>query len=179
MTAAVAVLESGRPLTFKEVAAESGVPERTVYRYFPTRHDLLTALFDWANRRIGYSGERPTDRLGAEALVRSAFPAFDEMSAVVDELLASPEGRRVRLRDKADRQESAIRLVRREVPTLDPTSRTRIAAVVQVLMSAGTWQALRDHWDLDGAEAAEAVALAIDVLLDGASAPSDEPEETR
>ena len=71
MAAAVTVLDAGRPLTFREVAAESGVPERTIYRHFPTRRELLEALFEWTNRRVGFAGERPADLASARALVLS------------------------------------------------------------------------------------------------------------
>jgi AcrR family transcriptional regulator len=172
MEGALAVLEGGRPLTFREVAVESGVAERTIYRHFPSRQDLLTALFEWSNRRMGFDGERPTDLDGAVALVRSAFPGFDELAPVVGELLTSPEGRAVRLADKAERQDAALRLVRREAPALDRKSTRRVAAIVQLLMTAGTWQSLRDYWDLEGDEAAEAVALALTMLFNGADVRS-------
>jgi len=45
-----------------------------------------------------------------------------------------------------------------------------VAAIVQLLTAAATWQTLRDYWDMDGAEAAETSALAIALVLDGARA---------
>ncbi|HEY8943962.1 MAG TPA: helix-turn-helix domain-containing protein [Polyangiaceae bacterium] len=167
--AAVAVLSDGRPLTFREVAIESGVAERTLYRHFASRTELLTALFEWSNRRMGCPGERPTDLAGATALVRAAFPGFDGLAPVVRELLTSPEGQAVRFADKSERQRSALELVRQEAPKLSRTDARRIAAVVQMLLTAVTWQALRDYWDMDGDEAAEAVTLALTLLLRGAN----------
>lgn len=172
---AVAVLQDGRLLTFREVAAESGVPERTIYRHFTSRTELLTALFEWSNRQMGFSGERPTDLTGATRLVRTAFPGSDLLAPVVRELLASPEGREVRLADKAERQRSALELVRHEAPKLSDTNTRRVAAVVQMFMTATTWQTLSDYWDIDGDEAAETVALALTLLLRGANTqPSPE-----
>ena len=40
--------------------------------------------------------------------------------------------------------------------------------MIQLLTSAAAWQTLRDFWEMDGNEAAEAVAVAIDLLLAGA-----------
>ncbi len=37
--------------------------------------------------------------------------------------------------------------------------------MVQVLGTAAVWQALRDFWAMDGAEAGDAVATVIDLLL--------------
>ena len=41
---------------------------------------------------------------------------------------------------------------------------------MQLLTTAATWNTLRDYWDMDGAEAAETAALAVELLLDGARA---------
>ena len=106
------LLAAGDDLTFAKVAAAAGVPERTVYRHFPTRVALLTAVFDWANERIGFRGTLPTDADGLVELVRRVFPGFDELAPVVRELLIAPEGRFVRLADKPDRQRAAAAVVR-------------------------------------------------------------------
>lgn len=164
----LAVLKAGEALTFARVAEAADVPERTVYRYFPTREALLNAMFAWANRKIGFSGELPTDEDAAQALVRRAFPGFDSIAPVIRELLAAPEGRAARLADKARRRAAAIALVRHEAPRLDKTTTLQVAAVVQLLTTASAWQTLHDYFDMDGDEAAEASALAIQLILSGA-----------
>lgn len=171
MVGLAAVLEAGRPLTFKEVAGASDVPERTLYRYYPNREALLAGAFEWANRRMGVERDgHPTDAAGATALVRRAFPGFDEVAAVVRELLAAPEGLAVRVADRPERHRAATALVRTEAPGLGRVTERRVAAAVQLLTSAGAWQTLRDYWDMDGVEAGETAALAIDLLLEGARA---------
>jgi AcrR family transcriptional regulator len=180
-----AVLDRGEGLTFARVAAAAGVPERTVYRHFPTREALLAAVFDWANRRIGFDGDLPGDVAGAAALVRRAFPGFDEVAPVVHELLVAPEGLMARLSDIERRRAAAVALARREAPGLDGADTRRLAAIAQLLTAAATWQGLRDYWGMDGAEAAEASALALDLLFAGARARTgagptprpDTPEE--
>jgi AcrR family transcriptional regulator len=172
----VALLDSGRSLTFKDVAVEAGVPERTVYRYFPTRTALLTAVFDWTNEQIGHEGPRPTTQAGLVALVRQAFRGFDDHASVVRQMLIEPEGRAARLADVAERRRSAIELVKHEAPGLDRATRDRVAAAVQILTVAATWQSLHDFWDLDGPAAAEASALAIELLLEAARARAHSPD---
>jgi AcrR family transcriptional regulator len=165
------LLAAGDDLTFAKVATAAGVPERTVYRHFPTRQDLLTAVFDWANERIGFAGvEPPADGAGAVELVRRAFPAFDELAPIIHELLIAPEGLPARLSGNDRRRRTALAVARHEAPGLDRTTTRRVAAVVQLLTAAATWQTLRDYWDMDGAEAAETSALAITLVLDGARA---------
>jgi AcrR family transcriptional regulator len=164
------LLGAGDELTFTKVAEAAGVPERTVYRHFTTREALLAAVFDWANRRIGFSGELPVDGAGAVKLVRRVFPGFDEIAPVIRELLIAPEGRVARLADRTKRRRAAVALVRHEVPNLGRTSTKRVAATVQLLTAASTWQTLRDYWEMDGEEAAETAALAIELVLEGARA---------
>ena len=167
------LLTAGDDLTFAKVARAAGVPERTVYRHFPTREALLTEVFHWANRRIGFGGDLPTDGAGVAELVRRVFPGFDEIGPVVRELLIAPEGRLARLAEADRRQDAAVALVDGEAPGLDATSARRVAAAVQLLTTAATWNALRDYWEMDGAEAAETAALAVELILDGARRRAD------
>jgi len=162
------LLTAGDDLTFAKVAKAAGVPERTVYRHFPTREALLTAVFHWANRRIGFEGDPPTDGAGVVDLVRRVFPGFDEIGPVVRELLLAPEGRLARLADADERRRAAETVVANEAPGLSAGEARRVAATVQSLTTAATWNTLRDYWDVDGAEAAETAALAVELILDGA-----------
>lgn len=165
-----AVLRRGDAPTFANVAATAGVPERTLYRHFPTREALLSALFEWANRRLGFHGELPGSEEGVVALVRHAFPGFDALAPVVEELLVAPEGRRARLSNKAARQRAALSATRNASAELDRTAARRVAAVVQLLTTAAAWQTFRDYWDMSGEEAAEAAALGVSLVLEGARA---------
>jgi AcrR family transcriptional regulator len=154
--------------TFASVAKAARVPERTLYRHFPTREALLEGIFDWANARLGFQGQPPEDSVALQALVRRCFPGFDKLAPVVRELLLAPEGRLGRLKQKARRQRASLRLVRSEALALGSNDERRLAAIVQLLGQAATWHALREYWDMDGAEAAEAAVQAIELLLEGA-----------
>ncbi len=162
------VLAGGDELTFARVAKAADVPERTVYRHFPTREALLAAVFDWANARVGFEGERPVRRDEVVALIERLFPGFDEIAPVIHELLVAPEGRTARLAHNDERRRSAETLVRNEVPGLDRRSARQVAAALQLLTSASAWQTLRDVWEMDGGEAADAATMAIDLIIDGA-----------
>jgi AcrR family transcriptional regulator len=175
----VSRLRAGKGWTFATVAEAAGVPERTVYRYFPSREDLLHALFESVNAQMGLAQPLPREAGELTHLVRRAFGTFDEMSPVVHELLVSPEGKRARLRNKAARQRAALELVRASAPKLEASATRRLAAVFQLLSSASAWQTLRDFWDLSGEEAAEAVALAIELLVAGAQARPAHPTRKR
>jgi AcrR family transcriptional regulator len=164
------LLEKGEDLTFSRVARAAGVPERTVYRHFATRAALLAAVFEWSNRKIGFDGTLPVDLATTVALVRRVFPGFDEIAPVIHELLIAPEGLQARRANLDKRRRAAVEVARREAPDLDRVSTRRVAAVLQLLTAAATWQTLRDYWDMDGKEAGETAALAVELLLAGARA---------
>jgi AcrR family transcriptional regulator len=159
------LIAAGADVTFTKAAAATGVPERTIYRHFPTRDALMAALFEHTNRRIGFEGELPTTPQAMTAMVQRVFPGFDTVAPVVAELLTSPEGRRARFGALDERRAAATAIVRNARPDLDPAATRRLAAVVQVLGTAAVWQALRDFWDMDGDDAAAAVTAAMDTLL--------------
>jgi AcrR family transcriptional regulator len=69
-------------VTFTKVSEAAGVPERTVYRHFRNRAELLQAVFDRVNDEIGFDGELPTDAATAKTLVRQVFPGFDAFAPV-------------------------------------------------------------------------------------------------
>ncbi len=106
------------------------------------------------------------------SMIRSVFQAFDEIAPIIRELLVAPEGLPARLSDNDQRRRAAMALVRTEAPGLTATTTRRVAAAIQSLTAAATWQTLRDYWDMDGKESAEAAALAVELLLDGARARS-------
>jgi AcrR family transcriptional regulator len=173
-----AVLAAGDSLTFAKVAAAADVSERTLYRHFPTREALLTAIYEWANRRIGFDDERPADAEATAELVRRVFVGFDEIAPVIRELLIAPEGLAARLSANDRRQDAARAVVASEAPGLDEARTRRVAAIVQLLTSAAGWQSLREYWDMDGAEAAEAAALGIELVLAGARARAEQLDTT-
>ena len=162
------VLAGGDDLTFAKVATAAGVPERTIYRHFPSKEALHAAIWSWANERMGFTGPFPTDEAGYVALVRTAHPGFERLAPVIRELLASKDGLAVRLTANDQRRQSARAAVRMSASGLDATDEKRVAAALQLLTSAATWQTLHDYWDMDGEEAGETAALAIELLLAGA-----------
>lgn len=162
------LLAKGQDLTYANVAAAAEVPERTVYRHFPTRQDLMSAVFEWVNEQAGVGTQRATTGEATTEMVRRAFLTFDDVAPVVRALLLAPEGLAARLAGNEERRAAALAVVDNDAPGLDRATRRRLAATVQLLTSAAAWQTLRDYWDMDGAEAADTVTVALALLLDGA-----------
>ncbi|HKE14969.1 MAG TPA: TetR family transcriptional regulator [Kofleriaceae bacterium] len=167
LEAVAAALERGEEPTFAVVAAEAGCQERTVYRHFPTREELAAAFWQWQ-----YGVVAPRDRSAATVdelagMVARWFPAFDRRAELVRAMLHTRHGRAARLSENDERRAMTLRCVDAALPGVDARTRRRAAAATQVLFSAASWELMRDYWDMDGAEAAAAVQLAMSAMFEG------------
>lgn len=152
----------------QDVADRAGVSHRTVYRHFPGRAELLDGLAGEMDRFFR-DRDVPLVPDAAEELpakVRTAFRLFGErpelMRAVAIGALATrtqPESRRAR--DRIFREKVA------EAADGLPDSEVRAAsAVVRYLANSLAWIVLTDQLGLEQEEAEDAVAWAVETLLD-------------
>ncbi len=151
-------------LTIANVAKRAGVTERTVFRHFETRDQLISAVWPRMQARVRSVGFPTT----AQALIetpRRLFPAFDEEAGLVRATAFSAAGREVRMASNPERQKAMRASVRDAFPGIKEPELTRIAAAVQLLDSAYAWAVMKDFWGLDGEEAGRAASEAIAVLV--------------
>jgi AcrR family transcriptional regulator len=151
-------------LSLATVAREAGITERTVYRHFATREQLLEATWAAVNDAMD-----TTDfpRTAKELIQRpiKLFPAFERRRDVIRAMLASPQGRELRLSANKERQAAIRAVVKSARPTLREPAFTRVCAAVQLLGSAAGWATMVDYWSLDSVEAGRAASDAIAALL--------------
>ncbi len=147
-----------------DVARAAGISERTVYRHFETRDALLEATWAMVNESIGMRAF-PATAAELVELPLIVFPAFEQRADVIRAMLASPQGRELRLRVNKQRQVAIRAAVRDAKPKLRDPAFTRLCAAVQLLYSASGWATMRDYWGLEGAEAGRAASEAIATLL--------------
>lgn len=174
LDAAIDEMREGKldALTIAKVAERAKVTERTVYRHFLTREDLLKAVWPRMQARVGSSGFPQT----ADALIATPlrlFPRFDEEEGLIRASISSETGREVRLSSNPQRQAAMLACVADAFPEMDDAAKRRRAAVAQLIDSAYAWSVLRDFWGLEGAEAGRAASEAIAVLLGRRSAADE------
>lgn len=167
VAACLALMRQGGDLTYASVAAGAGVQERTVYRHFPKKEDLETAVWDWIVRHLTHADFAATDEAQLVAAMRESFAGFDAAAPLIQATLHSPQGLEVRRSQQPARRAMFEACVDSAVPGAPPEVRDRAAAVLQVLYSAASWDLLRSFWDMDAAGAADAIALGIRCLLSG------------
>jgi AcrR family transcriptional regulator len=172
LVACASLMESGADLTYGAISRAAGVQERTVYRHFPTKADLQLGLWGWITSRLTRTSftARSTDELVTD--MRRAFAGFDASAPLVQSMLHSPQGVEVRVRQQPARRAMFAACVQAAVPEAPAEVRERAAAALQVLYSAPSWDLLRTFWQMDAAQAADTVELAIRSLLAGLPAVS-------
>jgi AcrR family transcriptional regulator len=180
LDAAIAELSVGEleSLTMAGVAARAGVTERTVFRHFPSRDALISAVLPRMQMRVGSKGFPQS----ADALIGmplSLFPEFDKEEGLVRASTFSAAGREVRLAANAERQKAMRACVRDAFPGIGEPELTRLAAIAQLIDSAFGWAVMKEFWGLDGAEAGLAASEALAVLLGRRAAGPDTRSKTK
>ena len=99
---AVDAILRGAPVsevTIAAVAREADITERTIYRHFPTREDLLNAAWRRALRAFIRGQTQQVETLDQILeLTRAAYENFDANEGIVRAIISAPEGVEVRKR---------------------------------------------------------------------------------
>lgn len=165
-------------LSMPAVAREAGVSLRTVYRYFPTKRDLLAALNIHLDAQIGYSlTPHPTDVDELAEHLKRYFRGLEGMDATSRVVRASQIGRAVRDTNVPDKFQMISAGLETVARTLPEGVRAHLFNVVTTLFSQYTLQLMKDDLGITGEEAAESVVWAIKTLVAGATqARQPDPE---
>jgi AcrR family transcriptional regulator len=149
---------------FRLIARRAGVGERTVFRNYPTRVDLLLATAGWIETEV-FSRQDCRSIFDMPLTIRAAMESYDgrpELAHVVAETTmrgiggAAPSPRRAMLEEMIDA----------EISALDEPERTAIVAALAHLDSAATWVAFRREFGMSRRDIADAAAWAAEAVLD-------------
>lgn len=158
-----------RSVTTAEVARVAEVTERTVYRHFPTRDDLLKSFWAWQLEKSGGAtviDPGTPDELMAN--IKRLFTSLDADEGVIRAVLSSAEGRDLRKIANKARHEHMLHFVTRLNPDLPERDRHSIASGIVSVCSVPSWLFMRDNCGYDGKRAGEAAAVAVRLILEGA-----------
>jgi AcrR family transcriptional regulator len=158
-------------VTIAEVARVAEVTERTVYRHYKTRDELLRAFWPWQLERMG--GRHVNAPRSLEAFMgalRSVFEGWDREESLVRAVFFSAESRQVRAPAMAQRLRYLEGFLADMAPDTPEAERRKIAASIMSLASVTNWLFLRDSCGYDGRQAADAAVKAIELILAGVRA---------
>jgi AcrR family transcriptional regulator len=140
-------------LTFRAVAELAEVSERTVYRHFPTERHLHDAIMGRLEDEAGIAYEDvELDNLAdVTARVFASLKRF-----AIKDTIGTPHGPAFVGAD-ARRHDALDRAVTARAPQLPDAHRRAMAGLLDVLWSPTTYERLVGAWNLDKAEAVDAV----------------------
>jgi AcrR family transcriptional regulator len=151
-------------VSMDDLARQAGVSRRTLYRYFPTRDDLLAAAAEWIRDDVL---QLPVE-IGEEGIAgsfRRAAARLAQHPRVARALLRTETGRTLRAGFRTARVNAIRDALKREVPGLSRRELERAAGVLTYLCSSSAWITIQDESGLDASGAQAAVAWAIEALL--------------
>jgi AcrR family transcriptional regulator len=149
----------------ERVAARAGIALRTVFRHFPSRAELLDAVWEESDRRLELS-EYPASEADLLASLEGVYGRMDENAALIRGLLNSNAGREMRRRDNDRRLQGVNQALADATRHLPPDRQRLVVAVFQALFSARTWEMMCDRAHLGKGETAKAVHWAMETLLE-------------
>ena len=160
------LLEQGdlNELTVPSVAEASGVSLRTVYRYYPTREDLLEAAGRWIGDEL-LQHPYPRDLDEVASLYEEGTRDFDARPGLVRALAFSQLGQHVRGYRRRGRLEAIGRSLRAELTELSEPELVQAEAVLGYLHNMLAYTTLREENGLSGAEIGEAIGWAMRTLI--------------
>ena len=161
MRAFQGLLQNDHPdaITYPQVAEAAGVSLRTVYRYFPTRVDLLQSAQAWlAEFTDGVRWDDPRTVDDLAGAVPEMGRIFDEHTNVFRALAGD---------ELQEQRRDAVAAAVAEVSgNLPPEEARRAEAILGHIRSGRAWLVLHDVYGLDGDEIVSALDWAASALLE-------------
>ena len=151
-------------ISVPDVARKAGVSLRTVYRYFPSRDELLVSGADWIYGRLfaDARAEETIDDLPESS--RFAFQRWGDHPELARALAVTRAGRQVRRHRRVQRFAEFERVVAEAAPALSKQEQREAAVILGHLQGVTSWVTLRDI-GLDQKETIEAVEWASRALI--------------
>jgi AcrR family transcriptional regulator len=170
------VLEEGvQAFTVQRVAERAGVSARTVYRHFPTRQALLDAIGDWSAEQNAQHGlAPPTSAAEFPEQARRIFRSWDEDEDAVRAFVILRLLGGLQPRERTERVQRIAQLIDEWAPHAPVEVRQHGIRTIRALYNTVTWTQMRTDLGITGAEAGDAVAYAIQLVLDDLKRASDE-----
>jgi AcrR family transcriptional regulator len=153
------------------VAREAGVSVPSVYRYYPTKRELIGALDEYAHRKGAFTTTDLPQAETPEELARIIPIGFKRREAIESTLSAamnSSLGYAMRRPEFAERSKFLAKAFEPATANLSKKEKQWLADIVLVLGSFAAVRAFRDYLGLNTDEAGKRVAWAIRVLARGA-----------
>jgi AcrR family transcriptional regulator len=152
-------------LSMPAIAKASGVSLRTLYRYFPTRDDLLIEAGGKIKDRMGLS-----DAIPGVAEIPASFWANSARAArhprLARALIASSAGRTARNATRSNRVSAIEEAMRELTDRLPQAHAVEAVGVIAYLCSSNSWLTISEECGVRARTARRGVVWALETLLE-------------
>jgi len=141
LDAAIELLERSAPVhevTVRAIAHQGNMSERTVFRYFSSRDELLDSVTAEASRRLGLPGP-PQDIAELESAPERLYRAFESHTSLTKALLHSDLFHRMASQAATRRWGAVARLIDCHAPDVTAYERKIAAANIYYYLTGSTW----------------------------------------
>lgn len=159
-------------ISTSEIASAAGVSDRTIYRHFPTRFDLLAGLADWTRKNVLPLIDLPSLR-DLPAVFTEAMTHLDTRPRLARALVLTNVGRELDRDLVIDIQDMLASRIDDMAPHLTATDRRRAIAALSYLDSSFAWVKLHDDFAMNGEEMGAVVGWVMSLVIDAISSPED------
>ena len=151
-------------VSMADVAKRAKVAERTIYRHFKTRAELLAAAGEWIEDNVfGYVPFTSPDEL--PAIFRKLCKSFDRHPHLARAIALTRAGRTMRADFRRRLIEQHSKAMAPLTRNLKPKEVRQAEALATYLNNVLAWSALREDFGMSSAEIADAIEWALSTLL--------------
>lgn len=168
LDAAVELLETGafQQLTMRSVSGRANLAERTIFRHFATRDDLLDALATEVSARLELPG-LPAGARDLPLVPRALYRAFETRANLTKAALHSELFDRIRETTASERWRAVKALIDAHAPHRSERDRMLAAANIRYLLAATSWHYYRFYFGFSLKDSTAAAELLIRQTVDG------------
>lgn len=161
------------PFSHESLARQAQVSPRTIYRHFPTRHDLTAAL--WVRLRDEHGTRWPQTEVDIIPALRRTFRQFSDLEALTRAAITAAAGTHYPRHGSVEGRAAFRQCLAERLARLSKAEGARLVAACLAISSAPFWQMLRDRGQLPPREAEAAAAMAMQAVLDGTRPQTTRP----
>lgn len=174
----IAVMADGLvEVSIPAVAEASGVSIPTIYRYFPNKPTLMTALPLYLAQKIGAPPLNPEPDLASYLNALNEFYArADNIDATMQAAAMSEAAVNLRRTTRPERLQMVEQMLRPYTTHLSLDEQEKLRNVVLILATSAVMKAFTDYLELSWEEAARQATWAIDMLVKGVAATGGQDE---
>ena len=156
----------GQDISMRALAKASGVSERTIFRYFASRDELLDEVAKEYSRRLNQPAA-PSSVPELLSYVPAVYARFEDNATLTRAALRSEIYHRVRKKEELSRGAAIVSLIDKAAPKRSRVERQIASTNIRYFVIASTWNYYRFNFGLSFDETLQCAMTAIGQSIAG------------